>query len=49
MNPRRKMEYASKMTPVRDRTTNWSSCSASLCMRGSLVIWGVVALLTPEA
>jgi hypothetical protein len=29
----------SKPTPARDRTTNWSSHTASLRQRGSLLIW----------
>ena len=29
----------SKLSPARYRTTNWSSYTASLCKRGSLLIW----------
>ena len=29
----------SKPSPARYRTTNWSSYPASLCKRGSLLIW----------
>ena len=29
----------SKPSPARYRTTNWSSYTASLCRRGSLLIW----------
>ncbi|MEY8841549.1 transposase, partial [Cribrihabitans sp. XS_ASV171] len=29
----------SKQSPVRHRTTNWSSCNASLRKRGSFLIW----------